>query len=77
MRASAKEVQELSADAKKAVGSAGGPLYGASSGRRTRSSRRASRVGSAARVDRSLFSPASFGRLQMSLEDSSGIGRGG
>ena len=24
-----------------------------------------------------LFSPASFGRLQMSLEDSSGIGRGG
>ena len=39
-RASTKEVLELYADAKKAVGSAGGPSYGAA-GKRSRSSRRA------------------------------------
>ncbi len=44
MRASVKEVQKLSADAKKAVGAAGGPTYGASGkkneeGQSSRSSR--------------------------------------
>ena len=52
-RASVKEVQKLSADAKKAVGSAGGPTYGAD-GKRSRSSRRGSRAGSAAGGDRSF-----------------------
>jgi hypothetical protein len=39
MRASVKEVQKVSADAKKAVGIAGGPSYGAA-GKRSMSSRR-------------------------------------
>ncbi len=51
-RASVKEVQKLSADAKKAVGSAGGPTYG-DAGKRSRPSRRGSRAGSAAGGDRS------------------------
>ncbi len=51
MRAFVKEVQKLSADAKKAVGVAGWPSYGAS-GKRNR--RRGNRVGSAGGGDRSL-----------------------
>jgi hypothetical protein len=51
MRASVKEVQKLSEDAKKAVGVTGGPSYGAS-GKRNR--RRGNRAGSAGGGDRSL-----------------------
>ena len=51
MRASVKEVQKLSADAKKAVGAAGGPTYGAS-GKRNR--RRGNRAGASGGGDRSL-----------------------
>ncbi len=54
MRDSVKKVQKLSADAKKAVGSAGGPTCGAT-GKRSRSSRRGSRAGSAAGGDRSFL----------------------
>jgi hypothetical protein len=71
MRASVKEVQKLSADAKKAVGSAGGPSYGAAT-KRSRPSKRGARVGSAAGGDRSS-PPALLSRLRMSLENSSGI----
>jgi hypothetical protein len=53
MRASVKEVQKLFADAKKAMGSAGGPSYGAA-GKRSRSSRRGARAGSAAGGNRSF-----------------------
>ncbi len=53
MRASVKEVQKLSADAKKAAGSADGPSYGAA-GKRSRSSRRDTRTGSATVGDRSF-----------------------
>ena len=53
MRASVKEVQKLSADAKQAVGSAGGPSY-VVAGKRSRSSRRGARAGSAAGGDRSF-----------------------
>jgi hypothetical protein len=53
MRASVKEVQKLSAKAKKAVGSVGGPSYGAA-GKRSRSARRGARNGSAAGGDRSF-----------------------
>ena len=58
MRASVKEVQKLSADAKKAVGTAGGPTYGAS-GKRNR--RRGNRAGAAGGGDRSL--PHGFAKL--------------
>jgi hypothetical protein len=51
MRASVKEIRKLSADAKKAVGVAGGPSYRAS-GKKNR--RRGNRVGSAGGGDRSL-----------------------
>jgi hypothetical protein len=57
MKTSVKEVQKLSADANKAVGSAGGPTYGAA-GKRSRSSRRGARSGSVAGGDRS-FPPVS------------------
>ncbi len=73
MRASVKQVQKLSADAKKAVASAGGPSYGVSV-MRSRSSRRGGLYGSAAGGDRS-FSPASLSRLRMFLENNSGIRR--
>jgi hypothetical protein len=53
MRASVKEVQKLSAYAKKAAGIAGGPSYGAA-GKRRRSSRRSNRAGSAGGGDRSF-----------------------
>ncbi len=53
MRASVKKVEKLSADAKKSVGSAGGPSYGAA-GKRSMSSRRGSRAGWAAGGDRSF-----------------------
>ena len=55
MRASVKEVQKLPANAKKAVGSAGRPSYGVAA-KRSRSSRRGARAGSAEDGDRS-FSP--------------------
>ncbi len=55
MRASVKEVQKLSADAKKAVGVAGGPSYGAS---RKRNRRRGNRAGLTLGGDRSY--PPSF-----------------
>ncbi len=71
MRDSAKEVLEIYADAKKAAGSAGGPSYGAA-GKRSMSSRRGSRAGSAAGGDCS-FPPGFVSRLRMSLETSSGI----
>ncbi len=54
MKASVKEVHKLSADAKMAVGSAGGPSYGAAA-KRSRSSRRGARARSATGGDR--FSP--------------------
>ncbi len=57
MRVSVKEVQKLSAYAKKAVGAAGGPTYGAS-GKRTR--RRGNRARAAGGGDRSL--PPGFGK---------------
>ncbi len=72
-RASAKEVRELYADAKKAVGSVGGPSYGAA-GKRSRSSRRGSRAGSVAGGDRS-FPPGFVSRLRILQETSSGIRR--
>ena len=53
MRASGKEVQKLSADAKMALGSGGGPSYGAAA-YRSRSSRRDARAGSATGGDRSF-----------------------
>ena len=53
MRTSAKEVQWLSADVKKAIDSTDGPSYGAA-GKRSKSSRRGARVGSAAGGDRSF-----------------------
>jgi hypothetical protein len=53
MRASVKEVQKLSANAKKAVGSAGGPSYGAA-GKKSGSATRGARAGSAAGGDRSF-----------------------
>jgi hypothetical protein len=59
MRASVKEVRKLSADANKAIGSAGGPSYGAA-GKGSRSSRRGSRDGSAAVGDRSSPPPPGF-----------------
>ena len=71
MRASVKEVQKLSANAKKAVGSAGGPSYGAA-GKRSRCARRGAHAGSDAGGDRSS-PPASLSRLRMSLENNSGI----
>ena len=46
MRAYVTEVQKLSADAKMAAGSAGGPSYGVAA-KRSRSSRRGARAGSA------------------------------
>ena len=57
MRAFVKEVQNLSANAKKAMGSAGSPSYGAVE-KRSKSSRRGARAGSAARGDRCF--PPSF-----------------
>ena len=53
MRAFVKEILKLSADAKKAVGSVGGPSYGAA-GKRSKSSRRGARAGSATGGDRSF-----------------------
>jgi hypothetical protein len=53
MRASVKEVQKLSTDAKKAVGIAGGPAYGAA-GKKSRSSRRGNRARSAGGGNRSF-----------------------
>ncbi len=55
MRASVKEVQKLSADAKKAMGSASGPSHGAA-GKGSMSSRKGAWARSAAGGDRS-FSP--------------------
>jgi len=57
MRASVKEVQKLSSDAKRVVGVAGGPVYGAS-GKRTM--KRGNRAGAAGGGDRSL--PPGFGK---------------
>ena len=53
MSASVKEVENLSDDAKKVVGSAGGPSYGVA-GKRSKSSRSGARAGSAAGGDRSF-----------------------
>jgi hypothetical protein len=53
MRASVKEVQKVSGDAKVAVGSGGGPSYGAAA-KRSRSSGRGARAGSATGGDRSF-----------------------
>ena len=53
MRASVNEVQKLSADAKKATSSAGGPIYRAA-GNKGRFSRRDSRARSAAVGNRSF-----------------------
>ena len=71
IRASVKEVQKLSADAKKEMGSAGGPSYGVA-GKRRRSSRRGARVGSAAGGDLS-FPPGFVRPAANALENSSGI----
>ncbi len=72
-RASAKEVLELYADAKKAVGSAGGSSYGAA-GKRSMSSRRAHGL-DRPRVAIALSPPGFVSRLRMPQETSSGVRR--
>ncbi len=73
MRASVKEVLKLSADAKKAVGSAGGPSYEAA-WKRSKSSRRGARAGSATGGDRS-FLPGFIKRAANVLGEHLGIRR--